>query len=116
MYLVLFVLHDPSRLDAVLNAWEEEGIQRVTVLFSTGMGRIRQAKWRDDLPLIPSLEDFYQEERFSRTIFTIVPDMEWVQKLHRATTKVIGDLSRPGTGILVAVPVAEAFGLNKLGE
>ncbi|MFO3796739.1 MAG: hypothetical protein ACK8QZ_05560 [Anaerolineales bacterium] len=114
MYLVLVVLHNPSRLDEVLNAWEEEGIQRVTILFSTGMGRIRQAKWRDDLPLIPSLENFYHEERFSRTIFTIVPDREGVQKLHRATVKVIGDLSQQGTGILIAVPVAEAFGLNKL--
>lgn len=114
MYLVLFVLHDPSRLEEVLGAWEEEGIQRVTVLFSTGMGRIRQAKWRDDLPLIPSLEDFYKEDRFSRTLFTVVPDLDTVQRLLRATSEVVGDLSQANTGILIVLPVIEAFGLHKV--
>jgi hypothetical protein len=58
MYLLLFVLHDPSKLEDLLDAWENEGVRRVTLLFSTGLGRLRYIKGlRDDLPLIPSLED-----------------------------------------------------------
>lgn len=41
MYLVLLVLNNPDRLEELLIAWEENGVQGATVLFSTGWGRIR---------------------------------------------------------------------------
>ncbi len=118
MYLLLFVLHDPSKLEELLNAWEREGIQRVTLLFSTGLGRLRHYKGlRDDLPLIPSLEDFYKhEDHFNRILFTVVPDMEMVQKLLRATTAIVGDLSQPNTGLMLVLPLVQAFGLEKVQE
>ncbi len=118
MYLLLFVLHDPSKLEDLLDAWETEGVQRVTLLFSTGLGRLRHVKGlRDDLPLIPSLEDFYQhEDRFSRTLFTVISDMNMVQKLLRATTAVVGDLSQPNTGLMLVLPLVQAFGLEKVQE
>lgn len=118
MYLVLFVLHDTSKLDDVLSAWEGQGVQRITVFLSTGLGRMRyNTSWRDDLPLIPSLEDFYRaESRFNRTLMTVVRGQEEVERLLRVTTAIVGDLSKPNTGILLVLPIVQAFGLEKEEE
>src|ERR671925_336547 len=115
MYLVLLVLNNPDRLEELLIAWEENGVQGATVLFSTGLGRIRQLDgWRDDMPLIPSLKDFYEvPENMNRTIFTIVKDEAHVDAVVAATKEIVGELDEKGTGLLLVLPVARAYGANK---
>jgi hypothetical protein len=115
MYLVLMVLNDPDRLEDLLIAWEENGVQGATVLFSTGLGRIRQMDaWRDDMPLIPSLRDFYEvPENMNRTIFTVVQSEAQVDALVAATNEVVGELDEQGTGLLLILPVARTYGVNK---
>src|SRR3970282_2049155 len=115
MYLILFVLNEPDRLEDLLIAWEENGVQGATVLFSTGLGRIRQLDgWRDDMPLIPSLRDFYEvPENMNRTIFTPVNDERDLEAVLTATKSVIGDLDQQETGLLLVLPVAQAYGVNK---
>ena len=115
MYLILFVLNNPDRLEDLLIAWEEEGIDGATVLFSTGLGRIRQLDgWRDDMPLIPSLSDFYEvPENMNRTIFTIAKDEAQIDGVLTATKKVVGDLDERQTGLLLILPIARAYGMNK---
>ena len=115
MNLILFVLHDPEKLDDLLDAWEAVGVGGVTILPSSGLGRQRQnAGMRDDLPMMPSLEDFYEHEtEFSRTLFSVVDGDAMVDALVMATQAVVGDLKAPETGLLVVVPVARAYGLEK---
>ncbi len=115
MYMIIFVLHDPENLDAVLNAWDETGVSGITILPSTGLARFRaKGAWRDDLPLIPSLEDFQEHtEKLNRTLMTIVKDDEMVNRVAAATERVIGNLELPNTGILAVIPLARAFGLNR---
>lgn len=118
MYLILFVLNDPDQLEELLIAWEENGVQGATVLFSTGLGRIRELDaWRDDMPLIPSLSDFYEiPENMNRTIFTIVKDETQLDAVVAATKKMVGDLDENKTGLLLVLPVARAYGINKKNE
>jgi nitrogen regulatory protein PII len=116
MYLILLVLNDPDRLEDLLIAWEEIGVRGATVLFSTGMGRIRQLTgWRDDMPLIPSLRDFYEApENLNRTIFTIVNNEQDIDEILAATKRVIGDLEEEhGSGLLLVLPVLRAYGVKK---
>jgi len=115
MKLILFVLHDVSKLVDLLNAWKEAGVTGATVLFSTGMGRIRlSAGLRDDLPLMPSLSDFYtRDEELSRTLFTVVKDEKTANRIISATRDVVGDLNEPDTGLLVVMPVEQIEGLKK---
>ena len=112
MKLILFVLNDAEKTLEVLESWKEAGAGGATVLFSTGMGRIKLANaLRDDLPLIPSLSDFYtQDENLSRTIFTVLED-SLVEKIIQATVKIVGDLDEPGNGILVVLPAETVHGL-----
>jgi hypothetical protein len=115
MKIVFFVLHDASKLADLLNAWRAAGASGVTVLFSTGVGRIRREEaLRDDLPLMPSLSDFFDRDGdLSRTLFTVVRDQATVKRLAAATRDVVGDLSQPDTGLLVVLPVEQAEGLVK---
>ncbi|MEO7839123.1 MAG: hypothetical protein ABIU06_07225 [Anaerolineales bacterium] len=118
MYLILLVIDDPDRLEDLLIAWEEVGVPSATVLFSTGMGRIRNLEgWRDDMPLIPSLRDFYDiPENMNRTIFATVSDEAQVDAVVTATQKIVGDLDKSKTGLLLVLPVARAYGMNKQRE
>jgi nitrogen regulatory protein PII len=114
MYIILFVLDDFEKLGDLLDAWEEAGVPGATVLHSSGLGRIRQAGFRDDVPLMPSLEDlFNHEESFSRTIFSVVDSDEIVDRVVEATQRVVGDLMQPKAGLLVVLPTARVYGLRR---
>lgn len=113
MYLILFVLNDPDKVEKVLRAWEQAGVSGVTILPSTGLGRIRQKEGlRDDLPLLPSLEDFYHHQsNISNTLFTVVDSEALAQKVLQATELTVGNLDKPGNGILVILPTVSVHGL-----
>ncbi len=113
MQLILFVLNDPNLLDPIIKAWEDAGVGGITILPSTGMARIREkGAWRDDIPLIPSIDDFHDYvEAFNRTLFTVVDSDEMVEKVIAATESVTGDLNNPNTGILVSMPVNKFRGI-----
>lgn len=118
MYLILLVLNNPDQLENLLLAWEEKGVQGATVLFSTGLGRLRQLMgWRDDMPLIPSLSDFYEvPENMNRTIFTTAMTEAQVDAILAATKSVVGDLDEAETGLLLVLPITRAYGVNKRKE
>ena len=114
MYLILFVLDNPDKLDELLDAWETAGTKGATVLVSTGMHRLGSGAIRDDILLMPGLDDFYKRvEDYHRTLFTIVKDDEILQKIVDATEGVVGDLNKPNTGILVVMPATQVYGLEK---
>lgn len=115
MYLVTLVLHDPDLLEEVIAAWREVGISGATVLFSTGMGRLHQKEGlRDDIPLIPSLDDFYEApQTLGRTIFTVIQEEAVIEKILAATQDIIGDLEKSDTGILLISPLFRAYGIEK---
>ena len=118
MKMILFVLNDPAKIQDLLDAWKDAGATGATVLYSTGMGRLHQsAALRDDLPLMPSLSDFFASDaELSRTLFTILKDDETVNLVIAATRSVVGDLDQPKTGLLVVLPVDQTEGLEKKCE
>jgi hypothetical protein len=115
MKMMLLVLHDPAKLQDVLDAWQGAGAEGVTILFSTGIGRIAQSGiMPNDLPLMPSLSNFFSgKEHSNRTLFTILKDEALLPALIEATHSVVGDFNQPNTGLLVILPVDQAEGLEK---
>ncbi len=113
MFLVLFVLNNPDSLDDVLTAWEEAGVSGITVLPSTGLGRIRQKNGvREDVPLLPALEDFYRPTSdVNYTLFSVIETEALVPKVVQATEQTVGSLDEPRNGILVVLPIAQAYGV-----
>lgn len=118
MFMVLLILDDPGNCKDVLDAWDEAGAYGVTILPSTGLGRVRGgAGLQDDLPLMPSLDEFFeQEEKHHRTLITIVKDQDTVDRIAQATMRVVGDLNEPNTGIMAVLPVAQVYGLQPRGK
>jgi nitrogen regulatory protein PII len=116
--MVWFVLHDAGLLPDVLSAWKDSGVQGITILPSTGLRRLEESNaLRDDIPLIPSLEDLLgDEETLNRTLFSIVDNDEMVTKVVEATEAIVGDLDKPNTGILCVFPISRVYGLNRKPE
>lgn len=113
-HLLVAIINDLTKCHEVLQAWEEAGVSGATILESTGLARIKAAA-RDDLPLIPSLRDLLTSHEFHhRTIFTVVEDEETVERLAEVTQRVVGDFSKPDTGLMFAVPVGRVWGLRKI--
>jgi nitrogen regulatory protein PII len=110
-YLVVLVLDDPDRCQDVLDAWEAAGAPGITILDSSGLGRVRRAGIRDDIPLMPSLSDlFRRQEDLHRTLFSVVKDQSQVDAIAQATQAVVGELDRGHTGLLFVVPVGQVYG------
>ena len=115
MHLIMFVLHDPDKLSELLLSWDDAGVNGVTVIPSTGIGRLRATDMlREDMPLMPSLEDILEApERYNRTLFTLVEGQDMIDRVVAATERVIGDLDEPNTGILTVIPVSRIYGLHR---
>ncbi|MCA9923100.1 MAG: hypothetical protein KC419_09615 [Anaerolineales bacterium] len=111
-YMVMLILHKVDECTNILDAWDAEGVGGITILESSGMGRARKSGTQRDFPLMPSLADFLRvpEERH-RTIFTVVQDETWVDRLIKATEGILGDMEQPQNGVIFVLPVARAHGL-----
>jgi nitrogen regulatory protein PII len=110
-YLVVFVLDDPDKTHDVLDAWEEIGIRGITILESTGFGRVRRWGLRDDIPLMPGLDDLFREEEARhRTLFTVVREQEQIDAIVATTQSVVGDLNKDDTGLIFVLPVSQVYG------
>jgi nitrogen regulatory protein PII len=118
MFMIMLILNDSDQCQSILDAWDEAGAPGVTVLRSTGLGHIRSKMGlHDDVPLMPSLEDFFQQdENLHRTLIAIVRGRPVVDAIIQATQSMLGDLNQPHTGILVVLPVLEAYGLDRFSE
>jgi nitrogen regulatory protein PII len=113
-YMVVLVVNDIDDCPAIMDAWEAAGVLSITIFASTGLGHVRQASLRDDLPLLPNIQDIFDsEEIHHRTLISVVDSQELVDKMVAISQQIIGDLEDPHTGFLFVVPVLQAYGLGK---
>ena len=107
MFMIMLVLDDPDQLDAVIGAWETVGIRGVTMLESTGLGRLRQSR----VAARYYFQSSHVEEEGHLTLLAVVPDENSVQSCLQATEEITGSLDEPHTGIFTAWPLAVAKGV-----
>jgi nitrogen regulatory protein PII len=113
-YLVVLIVNDIDDCPALMDAWEAAGVLGITILASTGLGHIRRVGLRDDIPLMPSLQDLLEsEEVHHRTLLSVVDSQELVDKMVAIAQEIIGSLEDPHTGFLFVVPVIQAYGLGR---
>ena len=113
MFMMMFVSKDEVQASEVLDVWIKAGIGGVTILESSGMSQIHKGV-RDDLGIIFSVRSMLRaKEIHHRTLMSAVDSQETVDKVVEATTKYVGDWSRPDVGILLVWPLAQAHGLDK---
>lgn len=111
MYMVMFVLDDPNRLDAVYDAWEAIGVSGSTIIESTGINRRRAARQVGTSFMAGMNRLIGSEMEGHYTLLVIVPDETLARACLTAVEKVIGDLDAPNTGILAAWPLSFVKGV-----
>ena len=113
-HLIVFVLDDPDLCKDILEAWEAAGITGITILESSGMGKMRKTGMLDDIPLMPGIIDLIKvKENSHRTLFSVVETQEQINAVLKATQDVVGDLEQDNTGFLFVVSVTQAYGMSK---
>lgn len=112
-HMIMLVLDDVNQCSTILEAWDAQGVGGITILESTGMGRIKKLSIRDDIPIMPSLSRLLQtrEERH-RTLFTVVETEEMVDQIIETTEAIIGDMESPNNGVIFVLPVSRVKGLH----
>lgn len=110
MHMLIMVLDDSTRLNEVLEAWTNAGVRGVTILESTGLNRVFRRKSAD--PVYAGFSQIFGSGRVGhQTLFAVVDSVDVASQAAAATETVLGDLTQPDTGIIFAVPVAQAWGL-----
>ena len=85
-FLVMYVLNSVAQMAEVLDVWEKAGVTGITIFDTTGIGRLRQAVFRDDLPLLPSLSDLLSQPDINhKTLMTVIDDEAVVDRVVEAT-------------------------------
>lgn len=111
--LVLMVLFEVGKLNAVMAAWQEAGAPAITILDSVGSREMDEHGRGDDLPLMPTIKDLLRgDESPRKTMFSVVEDGA-VDPIIEATESLLGDLTQPRKGILVVLPLARVVGYRK---
>ncbi|MFQ5399623.1 MAG: hypothetical protein ACE5E7_08505 [Anaerolineae bacterium] len=110
MYMLIMVLDDSARLNDVLSAWVEAGVKGVTILESTGVNRVLPRPSAG--PMYAGFSQIFGSGRVGHnTIFAVIDDLETAEAAVAATEAVLGDLTKPHTGIIFALPVVQTWGM-----
>jgi len=108
MKLLVFVLNNEEYLEEVLEAYVEAGVTGATIIDSEGMGRFLTY----EVPLFAGFKEFMKGNKpYNKTIISVIRDEVTVGRVESLMDTIVGDLDRPGTGIMFTLPVDWASGL-----
>lgn len=112
MQLVMFVTTRIEKIDELMQNLAKISVRGATVLESTGMAK--SLRTMEGLEMFGALASVLaQESSFnSKTILCAVSD-EKVEEIRKAIYEVFGDLSKPNTGIMLALPISFSDGIVK---
>lgn len=110
MQAFFFVLNRTEHLEHLLQEFADHGIC-ATVLDSKGMARILHSE--EEMPIFYGLRSIVApERRSSKTIIAVLSD-EKVALARKIVNQVTGGLDAPDSGIMFAMPITFAEGLEK---
>ena len=98
MQLLFFVLNRSEMLDDILTSFADHDIHVATILDSKGM------------------RAFLKPERENSNLIIAAVNDDHVENAVKAIEDVIGDLSKPDTGVVFTVPISYVKGLYKDGN
>ncbi len=107
MKLLILILNKVEKLEEVLEGFIEIGISGATVIDSVGMGHIIS----EEVPIFAGLRFMFAGAKpHNKTILSVIKE-EKEDRVVRLLEKILGDLNKPGTGILFMIPVDRVEGL-----
>lgn len=110
MHVLFLVLNKKEQVKPVLRALMNSGVSGATLMQSTGMGRTLA----DEIPVFGGLRQALNGDTVGNTtIFSVIEDERVLETAIRRITEIVGDLEKPGTGILFTVPVDRVIGSRR---
>lgn len=112
MKALFLILNKTEKLNDVLEAYVKVGIKGATVVDSQGMG---SALSESNLPMFGGfLRTVLDNNRpFNKVIFSVVKDEEVLNDAIVAVEDILGDMSKPGVGLMFVMPVDRVVGWTK---
>ena len=109
MKALFLILNKTEKLNDVLEAFVKVGINGATVVDSQGMG---SALSESNLPMFGGfLRTVLDNNRpFNKVIFSVVKDEEVLNDAIAAVEDILGDMSKPGVGLMFVIPVDRVVG------
>lgn len=114
MHALFLVLNKTDELEDVLAAMMKAGVKGATIVDSQGMGSAIVIGDNQSLPLFGSLKSMFDREHpFNKTVFTVIETDELLEKVIDAIRSTVGNLDKPGEGLMFTVPVTNVYGMRK---
>ena len=111
-HLLAVILDDLEHMPYLLKAWWAIGVPGVTILESVGADRA--SKWLSRMGL-EALDRLFEAKGVSRrTLLAAIEDEDLLARAIAEAERVVGGFDRPHSGLLLALPVAQARGLHKV--
>lgn len=108
MKLVIFVLNDTSLLDDFLHELNNHNIHGATIISSSGTAR--KLIENDDMKFIGTLKSLFDNPRVESNVILMVLQDEQVQVVYQVIDTIVGDLSKPNTGIAFTMSIEDVKG------
>jgi len=110
--LIILITTQLEKGFEVAEAWEAEGAPGATMIESHGLHNLREYSKSIDLPLFVSMARVLRQiEETNQTLLCVVDD-DMVDRMMAAAERVLGDLSKPTTGIAFVLDVERTYGLQ----
>jgi hypothetical protein len=108
-HLLVFITDEEEFIPDVLDAWQEAGVPGVTM--ADTFGTTHKHTMRDDLPFVVSLRAVLESrETRTRTLFSVIPDRDVLDKASAAVFKLIPDFDEGHRGIMFVMPLERVWG------
>jgi nitrogen regulatory protein P-II 1 len=108
MKLFVLILNKVEKLEEVLEGFLEIGVTGATVIDSVGMGQILS----QEIPIFAGLRFMFTgAEPANKTIFSVIREEKEHEAVH-ILKKILGDLQKPGTGIIFSLSLDLVEGLK----
>lgn len=112
MNVLFIVLNEPEYLEAILDSFVEIGVKGATILDSQGMGSAITNSGSGHEPFFGAIRSFLDNSRpYNKTIFTVIEDEEVLLKAVHAVKYILGDINKPGVGMMFTLPVGNIYGM-----
>ncbi len=111
--LMVIILEEDDRLQALLEGLYDAGVPGVTVIDS--VGGYRTHSWLEDIGL-GGIANLFQGRNNTQTMLFSVMEADIVDGAIAAAEQAVGGFGRPKSGILFTIPVGRTVGLYKRKE
>ncbi len=112
MNVLFIVLNETDYLDDILDAFVEIGVKGATILDSQGMGSAISNSGRGKDLFFGSIRNLLDNARpYNKTIFTVIEGEYLLQQAIKTVKDIIGDMSKPGIGLMFTMPVGHIYGM-----